>query len=392
MVEAGTALLAPPESAVGAGSPYVQVRTLAGSGANFGISNGMAADARFDQALAMALDGAGNLYVADDGFAAIRRVSPSGETSTIAGGVLNGFGDGAGNVAEFATMYGIAVTTDGTVCYVCDSTNNRIRRLALTSGADPTNSANWTVTTIAGTGAGGGNYTTPKPGNTATLTAPAGLVLDPTGDLFFTEVYGNRVRRLTFQGGDPSLAANWQVTLLAGNTQFASGNAGTTDNTNGTLATFNEPSGLAIDRASRLYVADSGNDRVRVVTIDGATSTLAGGVSGTPPEAEYADGPGATALFDSPVGVAVDSAGYVYVAEDVGNRIRMVSPSGNVTTIAGSPTTAAGVAGYLDGLGNVALFNQPFAVAVDPAGTLYVGEIKNHAIRTIQRVISAGTD
>jgi sugar lactone lactonase YvrE len=393
LVEAGSSVLASPQSAIGGGSPNVQVRTLAGSSSFPGFVNGSPTQAHFNGPEIIAMDMAGNLFLADFYNSAVRRISTSGLTSTLAGALGEGFADGLGTVAQFSSPNGIAVTPDGTVCYVTDGGNQRLRRLALSSpGADPTNPANWSVTTIAGTGTAGGNYITPTPGNTATFNYPAGLVMDSAGNLIMSEHQGNRIRRVSYQGGDPSNAANWQVTLLAGNSGSVTPTGGDVDSANGSLATFSNPLGLAMDPASRVYVADAQNHRVRVVNSNGSVSTLAGGVSGDMPSGGYVDAAGASARFESPVGVAVDSAGFVYVAETNGNRIRLISPAGNVSTIAGSPTSPFGATGYVDGPGNVALFNNPYAVAVDPSGTLYVGETNNNVVRVIQRVISAGTN
>ena len=146
------------------------------------------------------------------------------------------------------------------------------------------------------------------------------------------------------------------VSTLAGSTQ------GYTDGT-GTSAQFSYPTGVAVDGAGNVYVADRYNHRIRKITASGVVSTLAGsGTSG------YTDGTGTSAKFDYPTGVAVDGAGNVYVADQNNHRIRKITESGVVSTLAGSTY------GYTDGTGTSAKFNYPFGVAVDGAGNVYVAD------------------
>jgi sugar lactone lactonase YvrE len=390
-VEANTDTLAPPfavdNSATpgsGAGSPNVDVRTLAGVGGSLGFIDGIAFQARFDLPVGVAVDRAGNLYVPDENTNAIRRISAAGIVSTVAGDVgvgTSGSTDGAGNFARFSGPSGVAVTLDGMTLFVADESNDKVRRIVLTSGSDPANPASWIVSTIAGTGASGSADGT---GDVATLSAPNGIALDAGGNLFVTENFGNRVRRLQFKGGDPSVASNWEVSLVAGD---PGGSTGTADGT-GAAARFNGPADIAVDRAGTLYVADESNHRIRKITSPGAfgggaVTTLAGSTSG------YADGVGSAALFTSPFGIAVDSAGFIYVTDisvvgdSLVGRIRRVSPGGVVETVAGT-----GTVGFADGTGDMAKFTSPYGLAVDAAGNLYVAD--NFTIRLIQRVLTTG--
>jgi sugar lactone lactonase YvrE len=401
-VEADASILAPPgavdngptpTSPNNVGSPDVEVRTLAGGGSRQGYLDGSVVNARFNGPEYIAADQAGNLYLSDQYNAAIRRISTSGVVSTIAGhiGGAPGYGDGAGNVAQLSYPSSIVVTKDGSTVYVADSVNNRIRRIALNSPElDPTISSNWTVSTVAGNGTAGGTYST-SVGTTAALNSPTGLTLDPGGNLYVTESAGNRVRRLQFVGGDPTSAANWQVTLVAGDTSAAAGAGGTTDNASGPSARFQNPTNIACDRSGTLYVTDTANHRIRKITADGSVTTLAGGIGGDVAASGYADGPALSsgapvARFASPIGLCIDSAGYVYVGEGTNARIRRISPTGYVTTVAGT-----GSSGAADGSGKTCQFNGLASLAIAPSGTIYIGEVNNNGVRLLQRIINSGT-
>jgi sugar lactone lactonase YvrE len=168
------------------------------------------------------------------------------------------------------------------------------------------------------------------------------------------------------------------VTTLAG----SAGQTGTTDGT-GSGARFNYPFGVALDGGGNLYVADTANHTVRKVTPEGAVTTLAGDPTLTDqdgyPLSGYADGSGSAARFNSPIALAVDSAGRVYVADSGNYTIRQATSAGVVTTLAGNPTLVGGD----DGTGNAARFNYPTSIATDKAGALYVADAFNHTIRKL---------
>jgi prepilin-type N-terminal cleavage/methylation domain-containing protein len=268
----------------------------------------------------------------------------TGVVTTLAGST-SGYADGTGTAAQFSLPYGVAVDSAGTL-YAADYTNNRIRKIT-SAGV---------VTTLAGSGTGGFLDST---GAAAQFFSPRGVAVDSAGTVYVADSRNQRIRKITSAG---------VVTTLAG-----SGTAGFLDG-NGTSAQFNYPNGLAVDSTGTVYVADSNNNRIRKVSAAGVVTTLAG--TGT---AGLVDG--GSAQFSAPRGVAVDSAGFVYVADTSNSAIRKISAGGVVSTLAG------GVAGFTDGTGAAAQFNFPRGVAVDSAGTVYVADSSNNAIR---KITSAG--
>jgi streptogramin lyase len=269
--------------------------------------------------------------------------------STLAGSAgVAGLLDGTGISALFNQPNGVAVDSTGNV-YVTDTGNGVIRKIT-PAGA---------VSTLAGASANRGNVD--GAGSSASFSHPLGLAVDGSGNLYVADAFTHTIRKITSGGS---------VTTLAG----AAATRGDADGT-GTGALFNYPAGVAVDAAGNVYVADAYNDTVRKITPAGVVSTLAGsaGVSGAN------DGTGIYGLFNQPMGVAVDGAGNVYVADTSNATIRRVTPAGAVTTVAG----AAGVAALMDGPGVSALFNQPHGVMVDSSGTLYVADTGNAVIRKI---------
>ncbi len=300
------------------------------------------------------------------------------EVSIVAGTAITGGGsaiDGTGNLARFNGPCAVLVNPAGTIIFIGDANNNKVRRIALAPSADPTDPTNWTVSTVAGTGT---QSTADGAGNVASFVLPEGLAMDPFGTLYVSENAGNRIKRLDFQGGDPTNSANWRVTTIAGDNSTTFPTPAWVDGT-GTAARFASPAGISCDLAGNIYVADSFNNRIRKVTSGGLVTTVAGSTFG------YTDATAAAAQFSQPNGVTCDASGYLFVADTSSQRIRAISPSGVVTTVSGT-----GASGTLDGAGNVATFTSPFCSCIDGSGNLYVGGTDG-AIRLIERVVGVGS-
>jgi sugar lactone lactonase YvrE len=306
------------------------------------------------------VDGAGSLYVpngAEGG--AIWKLAPSGSNWTqtlIAGGGpgLHGYNDGIGTNAGFYWPLGVALDNGG-ILYVTDTGNCTIRKMQF-------DGTNWNVTTLAGLWSRRSNRgNSDGTGTNALFNLPEGITTDSAGDVYVTDTYNNTIRKVTSVG---------VVSTVAGATQ----SSGSTDGT-GNAAKFFNPSAVAVDSAGTVYVADTYNQTIRKVTSAGIVSTLAGlaGSTGTN------DGPGGYARFDYPSGVAVDSAGNVFVADEFNRTIRKITPPGEVSTLAG----LAGSMGHTDGVGTNASFGEPVAVAVDSAGNIYVTDWLYDNIRKI---------
>ncbi len=318
------------------------VTTLAGSGAQ-GSANGMGTAASFYGPTGVAVDAAGNVYVGDAVNNLIRKISPSGVVTTVAGSGAQGSANGTGTAASFYLPQQVAVDAAGNV-YVGDAGNNLIRKI----------SPSGVVITLAGSGAQGSTNGT---GTAASFSGPTGVALDAAGNVYVADRGNNLIRKINPSG---------VVTTLAG-----SGAQGSANGT-GTAASFSTPQQLAVDVVGNIYVVEFSN-LIRKIGPSGAVSTLAGsGAQGS------ANGTGTAASFYLPQGVAVDVAGNVYVADQANQLIRKISALGVVTTLAGS-----GAQGSANGTGTVASFNSPNGVAVDAAGNVYIADTGNNLIRKI---------
>jgi len=317
----------------------------------------------------VAVDAAGNVYIADYNKNVILRAAPEGAgwlVTTIAGssGNSHGTNNGTGTAARFYSPSSVAVDIASNI-YVADSGNNCIRKITPSGN-------NWIVTTIAGV-AGPGTGSKDGTNGVAQFNNPVGITVDTSGNVFIGDNGNSTIRKITLSV--TPTATNWITTTIAG----TAGTSGYQDDTNGN-AQFTYLLGVAVDAADNVYVADGENYVIRKVSPSGTnwiTTTIAGqaGTSG------YNDGTNFDAQFGFPFAVSVDNADNVYVADAGYNTIRRLTPSGAdwiVTTIGGSATASAGSS---NGTNDVAAFNGPQGVAVDKAGDVYVGDTQNDALR-----------
>lgn len=342
---------------VTAGTGVISV--VAGTGLNSGGGDGgYAVGASLDFPSGLAFDAAGNLYIVDTYASNVRKVDVYGVISTVAGGQgAAGFsGDGGPATAALLTNpSGIAVDQSGNL-YIADRGNNRIRMVTAATGF---------ITTIAGSsstiysGDGG-------PAAKATLNLPTGIAIDSTGNLYIADQNNAAIRRISTNG---------VITTVAGTGQ--AGYSG--DSAQAVKAKLSAPQGVAVDSSGDLYIADAGNQRIRYVNAAGVIGTIAGsGVAGFSGDGAAA----AAASFSSPVAVALDAAGNVYVADLNNNRIRKVVVGGTIATFAGTVTSIG------DGGPSTQARVEPWAVAVDAAGNLYIADRLENRVR---KVSPAGT-
>ncbi len=330
--------------------------TLAGSPGERGSADGESNIARFWLPHGVAVDAAGNVYVADNMNCTIRKIGPDGWVTTLAGSAgKSGTNDGVGSAARFNYPMGVATDRAGNV-YVADNSST-IRKITPAR----------VVTTLAGRAGHPG--TSDGLGSAARFGIPSGVAIDDAGNVYvadsgFTDWTDARstsfmIRKIT-PGG-------W-VTTLAGRPR----SDGCVDGW-GSAAQFSHPTGVAVDGAGTVYVADCYNDAIRQITPAGWVSTLAG----SPEQSGFVDGIGTVARFSGPWAIAADRAGNLFVTDLNNATIRHISPSGVVSTIGGWPRQP----GSADGIGSAARFDAPIGIAVDDAGILYVADQDNHTIR-----------
>jgi hypothetical protein len=338
-------------------TPGGAVSTLAGAAGNFGGADGTGSLASFYEPQAVAVDSSGFLYVADTGNQTIRKVTPGGTVSTFCG-LTNSYGsaDGSGSNARFYGPAGVALDALNNL-YVADSLNRTVRKVTPAG----------VVSTLAGLP---GSYGTVEGTNNGIrFWGPLGIAARGTNNvtLYIADPGSGTIRKLTQAG------TNWVSSTLAG-----SPSTGSVDGI-GTAARFYWPRGAALDIAGNAFVADTQNGTVRKVTPEGAVTTLAG----KPGAFGNADGMGTNAQFYGAQGIAMNGFSAMYVADTANHTIRKVTVGGAVNTFAGS----AGNAGIADGIGSAARFNQPQGIAAASDGTLYVADTWNH---TIRKITSAG--
>jgi tetratricopeptide (TPR) repeat protein/sugar lactone lactonase YvrE len=286
-------------------TPDGVVTTLAGSPGQRGSRDGTGSAAQFFDPSGVALDGSGNLYVADSGNNTIRKITPNGTVTTLAGTAgQRGSTDGTGGAASFNVPGDLAVDGNGNL-YVTDKNNFIIRKIT-SAGA---------VTTLAGSsGTTGSND---GMGSAARFLSPSGVAVDGSGNLYVADSGNSIIRKITPDGA---------VTTLAGSAHKYGSSDGV-----GSQAQFFMPSGVAVDGNGNVYVADTTNKTIRKITPDGVVTTVAGSAR----HRGSSDGTGSQAQFFAPCGVAVDGSGNLYVADKNNNTIRKITQGGVVTTLAG---------------------------------------------------------
>lgn len=344
---------------------------LTGSGGGMGYSDGMGTNSRFNRPGGTAVDAAGNVYVADRDNHLVRKITPAGVVSTLAGspgeGGFGGSVDGVGAEARFCHPTGVAVNSAGVV-FVTDGCNSAIRKIT----------PDGTVTTFAGVmkDVGSADGT----GAAARFDTPTGIAVDRLDNLYVTDTLSSTVRKITPSG---------VVSTIAG----SAGVFGHVDGA-GSISQFSRPNGVTVDAAGNLFIADAMNRVIRKITPAGIVSTFAGtvGVVGN------ADGGLGIATFAlavdviddgglSPlVGLAVDGNGQVYVSDYFNHEIRRVAPDGQVTTIVGQ-----GGAAYRDGRGTSAYMQTPTGLSLDAAGNLYASEDYSWIVRKITPLLDTST-
>ena len=335
------------------------VSSLAGSG-SAGFANGVGALAAFNTPYSVAVDPAGTLYVSDFFNNRIRAVYPGGATTSLAGNGASAFGAGSGTGAKFNKPFGLALNGSSSLL-VADTNNQRIRVMALPA-------AQGGVGTVSSFVFGKGPPAGWADGDatSAQFNNPYGVALSAVGIIYVADTSNHRIRAISPQG---------DISTLAG-----TGIAGSSDGVGTVSVSFYNPFGLVVDSVGSIVVAEIGTGtigtgRMRIVSPTGVVKTLAGRGGAAVP---WLDGVGTIAIFFSPVQVTVAASGALLVSDCNNNRLRAVTPLGNVTTLLGGA-----VQGSLDAFGTSSRLNRPYGVAIDANGTVYVGDSANHKIRRL---------
>jgi Bacterial Ig-like domain (group 3)/NHL repeat len=336
-------------------TPSRSAATVAGTGVvGYTGDGGTATSATLASPSAVAYDANGNLFFADAQNHVVREVSQNGQISTIAGTGAEGYsGDGGPAITAFLdTPTGVAVDAGGNV-YIADSHNHRVRKVSA-----------GTITTIAGTGTPG-YFGDNGAATAAQLSLPSAVAVDSTGNVYIADTNNNRIRKII----------GTTITTIAGNGEelFAG------DGAAASAAVLDTPTGVAVDASGNVYIADRHNQRVRMITATGTISTIAG--SGTPNFSGSFSGDGAsasTATLAKPSGVSVDGAGNLYIADTGNQRIRQVSV-GTIATVAGSGQQGFGGD---SGPATSAILNSPRAAFADVSGNLTIADRLNERLRT----------
>lgn len=332
----------------------LQITTVAGTGTpGFGGDGGAATSAQISRPREIAIDADGNLYLTDSGNNRIRKISPSGIITTIAGTGNEGFsGDGsAASSASIYRPYGIAVDNHGNIFFV-DGGNIRVRKI----------NKSGIISTVAGNGeygfSGDGG-----PALSAQLGKPYAVAVDSKGNLYISELDNRRIRKVDKSGKIRTIVGNGTASLSG-------------DDGPATSATIANVTGIAVDKSGNIYFADSLTDRIRKISTKGIITTVAGGGSANPGDGGLAT----SAKLDAPIAVAIDSLGQIYFSEVNRNRVRKIDNLGIITTVAGD-----GTLGYNGDNINAksAKLSTPQGIAVDSKGNLYIVDSTNQRIRKV---------
>src|SRR3989441_697705 len=334
--------------------------TVAGTGApGLDGDGGQATSAQLRYPSSVAIDAAGNLFIADTINNRIRQVAAgTGIITTVAGTGTPGFGGDGGPAVSAQLTYPSSVAIDaGGNLFIVDTTNSRIRKVTANTGI---------ITTVAGTGVPGFSGDD-GPATSAQLNYPTSVAVDAAGNLLIADANNDLIRRVAVDTGIISTVAGSGVAGFSG------------DDGQATDAELNFPYYVAVDAASNLFIVDTTNSRIRKVTANtGIITTVAGtgapGFSGD-------DGPATSAQLWTPTGIAVDAAGNLFIADADSHRIRRVAAdTGIISTIVGT-----GVTGFSgdDGQAADAELNFPYYVALDAGNNVFIADQGNFRIRRV---------
>ncbi len=338
------------------------ITNFAGNGlVGYAGDHGPATQAMISRAVGLAADAAGNVYMAEENNNVVRKVDTSGTITTFAGTGAQGFsGDnGPATQALFNHPTGVCVSLSGVV-YVNDQKNQRVR--AISTGG--------TITTVAGSGSSL-SFGDGGPATSAGLANPIRCAVDQSGNLYIVDQDAHNIRKVNTNG---------VISTFAGiaNAQGFSG-----DNGLAVAAQMNNPTAATFDSSGNLYVTDQRNHRIRKIDANGIITTVAGNGANT----FFGDHlPATTASLNLPSDTVIDSAGNLFIVDSGNQVIRMVS-GGTISTVAGTPAVQG--SGGDGGSPLQAQFNNPFALTLDPAANLYVGDIGNNRVRKISGLASA---
>ena len=327
--------------------------------AGYAGDGGAATAARIDGPTGICVKSTGEVMISDTNNSCLRQVSVANTISTVYTVPPMTVAAGLSSPQGAAAYYDAALNK--LFLYIADQDNHRIRRLDTVTN---------TIVTVAGTGNDGYNGDN-LAATGRKLDTPQGVSVDAAGNIYIADTYNHRIRKVTASTGIITTVAG------TGNNSDPIGDGGAA-----TLAMINFPRGVAVDTLGNIFIADTGNHRIRKFTVDGNITTVAGNGTG----AYAGDGGGATlAMINFPRGVAVDTSGNIYIADTNNNRIRKFTVGGNITTVAGISGSYSGSYPPLGdgGVATAAKLNAPRKVALDPAGNIYIADTGNHALRLV---------